>query len=299
MRLSITERQLLASSQEPLQRSQFARRLAEKALLSLVEALGDIDLPLIVLGGLVPEVLTSGQEPPAPEHLGTTDVDIHLGLRVDPDVDLGPVERALETIGFVPDPKIDGWRWRGEIEGAVVKIEFLCDLDDRAANQSIILRGCTRLTAANLRGTGFVAEDFEWEEVAAEVSDGDVRSVRIRFAGLQGYLMSKAFAARTRGRDKDYYDFVYTLLYNRLGGPAEAATTLARGRFSNRVKVTTDPWPELRARFLGAHDFGPTSYAEGALLADPTGDVATLRQDAIGAVSEFLSVLDRESATDL
>lgn len=293
IRLSTTEKQPLASDRQPLERSQFARRLAEKALLGLMEALRDHDLPLIVLGGLVPEVLTSGQEPPVPEHLGTTDIDIHLGLSVSHEVDLGPLERALGAISFSPDPKIDGWRWRGETESVLVKIEFLCDLDDRPANQSIRLRGCDRLTAANLRGTGFVAEDFEWEEVTADLADGELHSVRVRFAGLQGYLMSKAFAARTRGLDKDYYDFVYTLLYNRLGGPSQAAEALAGGKFSDRTNVLLDPWPELRARFVDPQDFGSASYAEGALLADPTGDVAVLRQDAIGAVTEFFEALEK------
>lgn len=259
-----------------------------------MKALGDQELPLIVLGGLVPEVLTSGQEPPAPEHLGTTDVDIHLGLRVDPEVDMGALERALETIDFSPDPKVDGWRWRGPIEGVVIKVEFLCDLDDRPGGQIVNLRGCKRLTAANLRGTGFVTEDYEWEEITAEL-DAKIHSVRVRFAGLGGYLMSKAFAARTRGLEKDYYDFAYTLLYNRLGGPIQAAESLVRsGKFIGHLRVSSDPWPELGARFSTSADVGPRGYANSALLADPGGDRAVLQQDAVGAVAEFLETLKSE-----
>ena len=270
------------------ERSQFARNLAEKALVALMTGLEGQDLPMIVLGGLVPQVLTSGQVPPAPEHLGTNDVDIHLALGVDPDRDFGAVEEVLQRKGFSPDMKVDGWRWRGVIDDYVVKVEFLCDLDDRPANQSMSLRGCDRLKAANLRGTGFVADDYEWQEVSSQGSEG----VRVRFAGLQGYLLSKAFAARHRGEGKDYYDLVYTLLYNRLGGPKEVAEALAAGRFHERIKLTLDPWPEIRARFTDPSDFGPVSYAESALLADPTGDTSVFRQDAVGAVSDFFAILE-------
>lgn len=59
------------------QRSRETRARAETALVRLLHALGDEDVFLVVLGGLVPEVLAS-DEALVPEHLGTTDVDILL-----------------------------------------------------------------------------------------------------------------------------------------------------------------------------------------------------------------------------
>jgi hypothetical protein len=66
------------------QRSRETRARAELALVRLLHALGDEDVFLVVLGGLVPEVLASG-EALVPEHLGTTDVDVLLITHVDPD----------------------------------------------------------------------------------------------------------------------------------------------------------------------------------------------------------------------
>lgn len=109
--------------------------------------------------------------------------------------------------------------------------------------------------------------------------------------------MSKVHVAWRRGLDKDYYDLVYTLLYNRLGGPKEAAEALARGRFRDRIKLSSGPWPEIRARFTGASDTGPQSYADQALQADPETDHAQARQDAVGAIAEFLDRLDGITAT--
>lgn len=152
--------------------------------------------------------------------------------------------------------------------------------------------GCDRLTAVNLRGTSYVTEDFEWQELSGQLADGTRVTQRVRFAGLEGYLMSKVHVAWRRGLAKDYYDLVYTLLYNRRGGPREVADALARGKFRDRINLAMGPWPEIRARFTHANDIGPQSYADQAVQADPATDHAQARQDAVGAVADFLERLE-------
>jgi len=119
-------------------------------LVALLNELGEFDPPLIVLGGLVPDLLTRDQDVPAPQHLGTTDVDILIDFQVAADQDLGPIEDALEKLGFSPAPGVAGWRWVGRIGG-----------------------GCRRLTAVNLRGTGYVREDWRVEEIADRFGAAD------------------------------------------------------------------------------------------------------------------------------
>jgi hypothetical protein len=165
------------------QRSRETRARAETALVRLLHALGDEDVFLVVLGGLVPEVL-AGDEALVPEHLGTTDVDVLLITHVDPDADLGSVERALEQLDFKPAPSEDGWRWRGPIEGVPVKLEFLCDLHDYREGELVRPAGCRVLSAQNLRGTGYVARDFAWEELTGKLADGSTVTVRARFAAI-------------------------------------------------------------------------------------------------------------------
>lgn len=59
------------------QRTRETRARAELALVRLAHELRDEDVFLVVLGGLVPDVLTVG-DGLIPEHLGTTDVDVLL-----------------------------------------------------------------------------------------------------------------------------------------------------------------------------------------------------------------------------
>lgn len=270
-------------------RSAEARARAERALVLLVDAIGDEDLPLIVLGGLVPEVLTRDESAVVPQHLGTTDVDVLLITHLDAATDLGSVEQALERLEFRPHG--EAWRWRGRIDGQPVKIEFLCDLDEHAAGEVIHPAGCSRLAAVNLRGTGFVARDWTWEELRTVGDDGRPVSVRVRFAGLEGYLLSKCVAVRSRGLEKDHYDFAFVLLHNRAGGPEAAAGRLLTGALSDALPGLRSTFLEVRERYGRPTDIGPTSYAEQSLQVDPESDAATLRADAIDAVERFFHAL--------
>ncbi len=270
-------------------RSAETRARAERALVLLVNEVGDENVPLIVLGGLVPEVLTRYEGAVIPQHLGTTDVDVLLITHLDADTDLGAVERALKRLGF--KPLSEAWRWRGRIDGRPVKVEFLCDLEDRPEGQVISPTGCAELAAVNLRGTGYVARDWAWEELSATAPDGGEVRVRVRFAGLKGYLLSKCVAVRTRGLEKDYYDFAFVLLHNRAGGPEGAAAQLRESALSDALPALRSISLEVRERYVRPNDIGPTSYAEQSLQVDPELDPATLRADAVDVVERFFRAL--------
>ncbi len=278
-----------AASRPQLERSPQARALAESALAGLLHGLGGVDVPIIVLGGLVPESLTRGQDPPAPVHLGTTDVDVLLSVQTMPGSGLSVVERSLRRMGFDPDP--DGWRWHGRLQGHAVKIEFLCDLETAREHEVVHPDGCAALAALNLRGTGYVAEDWTWVHLSTQF-EGEAISVKARFAELSGYLLSKCVAARTRGAAKDFYDLAYVLLHNRAGGPRQAAAILAKSDVNRAAIVLASTLVEIGERYRTPNAVGPTGYAEEALRAEPEADEAELRADAVAAVGEFLSHLD-------
>lgn len=274
------------------ERSRETRARAETALVRLLYELREDDPFLVVLGGLVPEVLTRNDASAVPEHLGTTDVDLLLITRLDPERDLGAVERALERMAFGADVTQDGWRWRGAIDGFPVLLEFLCDLEDYPEKESIRPPGCRVLAAANLRGTGYVASDFVWEKLRGNLADGASVTVRARFASLQGYLLSKCVAVRTRAAIKDYYDLVYVLEHNREGGPEQAARKLRDGKFSGTLGALKSTLLEVRERYHSPIDIGPGGYAEQALLVDPQAVQAELRADAVDVVQRFFAALE-------
>jgi hypothetical protein len=265
------------------ERSAEARAVAELALVRLLAAGAPTSESMIVLGGLVPSTLTSGS-PSAPAHLGTTDVDVLLVTHLTADRDLSPIEDALRAMDLAPEG--DGWRWRGRVEGRVVKIEFLCDLDDQPAEAIVTPAGCTALRAVNLRGTGSV--ELDNREMTFDGPDG---KVSVRFAALGGYLLSKIAAARTRGADKDYYDLAYVLLHNHAGGPSVAAQTINASPLQPKLAEMRSTFIELRERFRNDRAHGSQVYAAEALKVTPEANRALLAADAAAAVNEFLDEL--------
>lgn len=267
------------------ERSPQARAAAEHALVRLLAGATPLSESLIVLGGLVPPTLTR-ETATAPPHLGTTDVDVLLVTQLTADRDLSRIEAALKAMEF--SPVGDGWRWRGLVDGRLVKIEFLCDLDDQPAEAIVTPAGCTELRAVNLRGTGSV--ELDHREVTLTGPEGPVR---VRFAGLAGYLLSKIAAARTRGADKDYYDLAYVLLHNDEGGPVEAARVVIASPVAARLPGMRSTFLEVRERFRTDRAIGSQAYAQEALKVTPEASRALLAADAAAAVNEFLDLLDR------
>jgi len=130
-----------------------------------------------------------------------------------------------------------------------------------------------------------------WEELSGTIADGTQVRVRARFAGLEGYLLSKCVAVRTRAATKDYYDLVYVLLHNRAGGPEPAAQRLLDGALADALGALRTTFIEVRERYRRTTDSGPVGYAEQAVEVEPEADPALLRADAVDVVQRFIEVL--------
>ena len=269
-------------------RSRETRALAERALVRLVRAYGDIP-ELVLLGGLVPDLLCSS----APRsHQGTTDVDVQVDLEIHGgSANAKRLEQALEAAGFKPDTE-RAWRWKDEVAAAmVVKIEFLADLDGVPNHHTFTFDDCEMLGAQNLRGTGFAAKEWELRTITANL-DGESASVEFRVATLPAYLLAKTHAAHGRSLSKDWYDIAYVLLHNDDGGPVAAARRV-RDRFGDAiVGATATALHELLANFTDATSQGSVAYATTMVGLHPDLDEAVLANDSVAALAAFMAELD-------
>ena len=274
-----------------LDRTRDARRLAERALVWILWELRGTDIEPIVLGGLVPEVLADGQEPAVPAHQGTTDVDLHISVEVDTaSADLAALEPALERAGFSPSPRNQGgWQWEADVEGFSIRVDFLCDSAEVPAQDVIPVT--QRLGVMNLRGTGYVLDDFSPRTLKGALRSGEEVSVEARFAGLAGYVLTKCASALARQKQKDFYDLAYVVLYNRSGGPAAALEAARHPRLAGHVAGMTTKLREIRERFRAPDSPATRAFVELHEIASPGGDRAQLAQDAIAAVSLFTTGL--------
>jgi hypothetical protein len=271
-------------------RSRDARRLAETALVRIVDAYGAVP-EFVLLGGLVPDLLCSRS---STLHVGTTDVDVQVNLEIaGGSVNASRLEAALHTAGFAPDHQ-RVWRWQDHsAPGLVVKAEFLADLDDVPNQATVNFDGCDQLGAVNLRGTGFATRDWQLRPLTAPGPNGAV-NVELRVAGLAGYLLAKTHAAYRRRATKDWYDLAYVLIHNDAGGPRRAATAVIDRFAADITGETRTALDDLASNFAGPDAQAPQAYAETMLDLHPEHDWDLLTNDAVTAVEEFMAGLAGE-----
>jgi hypothetical protein len=266
-------------------RSRIARAAAEAALVRVVHHYGARP-EFVVIGGLVPELLCSNS---GFLHAGTTDVDVQVDLEIEcGTVNAVRLEQALKNAEFEPT---NGRVWRWKLDGTtIVKFELLADVETIPAGDVLSFEGCEQLGAINLRGTGFAARDAVVRTLRGKIGE-DLRVVEVNVTGLAGFLLTKAAAARSRRKLKDWYDVAFVLLHNDAGGPRAAALAVRdtfRHELVGAVRTALD---DLAANFELPGNQGPRAYASQMLVDHPELAAPTLQADAVLAVEEFYRTL--------
>ncbi len=263
----------------------------ERALVTLLGDLGPWRERIYLAGGLAPRYIVGRLPEGARAHVGTTDVDLIIGLALGDETPetYRTLQNNLEKSGLVQ--KVPSFRWTRDVEEVSVVVEFLCETDlvepGRIFNPKQEFTG-SRFGAFNVRGAHLAREDFIEVEIEGERLDGGGRSrVTVRVANVLPYAALKILAFQDRHENKDAYDLGFTLLnYN--GGPSAA------GRAAAASPVRKHPQVEkalilIEERFRDtAHD-GPNAYASFlASLDDDEEAKARLRQEAVSIVRDFL-----------
>ena len=261
----------------------------ERALLTLLGDLGPWRERIFLAGGLAPRYLVNQAPGVAPAHVGTTDVDLVIGLALgdeSPETYL-TLQKNLDRAHFTQEEP--SFRWSRSVDGITVHVEFLCETDQVAFGRLFKPKAGTgaKLAAFNVRGAHLVREDFVEREIEGERLDGGGQSrVTVRVANVLPYTVLKILAFQDRHENKDAYDLVFTVLHyaedTRAAGAAAARSVVAE---ENDVR---DALTMLGERFHDAAQDGPHAYANFLAPDDAEGN-ARLRQEAVAVVREFLA----------
>lgn len=100
----------------------------ERALVTLLGDIGPWKDRIYLAGGLAPRYIVGTLPEGARPHVGTTDVDLVIGIAVE---DESPeayrtLENNLKKGGFKDETS---FRWKKKVENVTVTIEFLCETD--------------------------------------------------------------------------------------------------------------------------------------------------------------------------
>lgn len=135
----------------------------ERALLTLLGDLGPWRERVYLAGGLAPKYLIGELPTGARPHVGTTDVDLVIGLALGDETTetYRTLHNNLQKAGF--EQREPSFRWARNVDGVTVLVEFLCETDEVEPGRIFRPKGeftGSKLGAFNVRGAHLVRDDF-------------------------------------------------------------------------------------------------------------------------------------------
>ncbi len=262
----------------------------ERALVTLLGDLGPWGDRIYLAGGLAPRYLVGQLPEGARAHVGTTDIDLVIGLALGDETPetYRTLQNNLDKANFRQSEP--SFRWTRDVDGIPVILEFLCETDQVDSGRIYKPKGeytGSKLGALNIPGAHLARDDYIECELEGERLDGGGRSkVSVRVANLLPYTVLKIFAFQDRHENKDAYDLVFTLL-NAEDDPWDAGARCASSAVAGHPQVE-EALTLLGDRFRDAEQDGPSAYALFLAAPGDEDERARLRQEAAATIREFL-----------
>jgi hypothetical protein len=262
----------------------------ERTLLTLLGDVGPWRERIYLAGGLAPSYIVGSLPAGVQPHVGTTDVDLVIGIALD---DAPETYRTLENNLTRSNFRSgsSSFQWVREVDGITIAVEFLCETNAVPAGRIFKPKNEStgaRLGAFNVRGAQLLTRDYIEREIEGERLDNGGRSrVTLRVSSILPFTVLKIFAFQDRHENKDAYDLVFSLL-NYGDGPQDAGRAAAGSPVATEP-VVSEALDLLSQRFANVNQDGPSSYAAFLTEPDDQDQAARLRQEAVAVVREFLN----------
>ncbi len=255
---------------------------------------------VVLVGGLVPPFLVPEPVSGVAPHVGTSDIDLAIGVFAAEEEAYVSLVKAVKDCGFTQrQPYEPSFRWFGSEGGIEVVLEILCPEDDEIQTRirrKVEVGGGSELAALQVRGVELAALDFIHVELNESLADlGDRGPIALRVVGPTTLLALKAQALKDVDKPKHAYDIVWLCdawphgMDEPHGAVALADVVLASTVYAHPFIV--ESFHTLRSLFEALTSPGPVGYARTL-----GGDAAQLEQHrryANGIVLEFLDAVER------
>jgi hypothetical protein len=270
----------------------------EKALRTILKKIGPWGTRLILIGGVVPRYLVGDVPKEIKEHVGTTDLDVVVGVTVSAEEEevYRTLQQNLKDSGFAPAKNAntgqeETFRWERNVDGIKVLLEFFCPVGDGAPGKLLRNPGKGvggKISAIRTRGAELAGLDnFTVRLDGDTLDEGGIReAVEVKVASLLPFLVLKAFAIEERDKAKDSYDVVWILNAFK-EGPRSAVEAIAGSPVIGHVDIPV-AMGNLRKNFLTVDRSGPAQYANFERSDGTEEERIALRRYAYGTMAEFL-----------
>jgi hypothetical protein len=142
----------------------------ERVLVTLLGDVGPWGERVYLAGGLAPRYIVGELPEGAQAHVGTTDVDLVIGLALGdetPETYMN-LETNLKRANFKAE---SSFRWKRDVEGVSMQVEFMCETGEVEPGHIFKPKGegtGSGLGAFNVRGAQLVTHDYLEREIPAD-----------------------------------------------------------------------------------------------------------------------------------
>ena len=254
---------------------------------------------VVLVGGLVPPFLVP--DPPAgvAPHVGTSDIDLAVGVFAPEEEAYVSLVRAIKNCGFGQrQPEEPSFRWFGEEGGIEVVLEILCPQDEeiqRRIRRKVEADGGSELAALQVRGVELSARDYVSVELNEDVPElGDRGLISLRVVGPTTLLALKAQALADIDKPKHAYDIVWLAdAWPHDTDEPHGAAALAEVMRASAVFGEPFVVESLRLmRSLFAYPTGPGPVGYARTIGGDRARIEQLRRYASGLVLELLDATE-------
>lgn len=247
---------------------------------------------MCLVGGLVPRyLLPTGAAMPAAGHVGSTDIDLVIGIALAPaeGAAYSTLEKNLKRAGL-ERYRASSWRWVAQVDGHPVLVELLGD-DGKTESGSLFgphitpPAGVGKLKLLCVRGAELALRDVVEVEREVELLDGSVSAVRLRAAGLAPFIALKADAYLDRREPKDVYDLIHVLKHWP-DGPRAAARRMVSSPVASDAFVVS-ALDRLARDFVSPEHAGPRDYGRFLTGVTAGAGFAGMRDEALLVWRQF------------
>lgn len=256
---------------------------------------------VVLVGGLAPPFLVPEPALGVPAHVGTSDIDLAVGVFAAEENAYVSLVKAVKECGFRQrQPEHPSFRWFTVDGGMEVILEILCPEDEEIQNRirrKVEVDGGGELAALQVRGVELAARDFVTVELNEEVANlGDRGPIDLRVVGPTTLLALKAQALADVDKPKHAYDIVWLCdAWPHATDEPHGAAALAEIAKSSAVR--DDPFiveslHVLRTLFESPTSPGPVGYAR--MVGGAPAQLEQHRRYASGLVLEFLDAVERD-----
>jgi hypothetical protein len=153
---------------------------------------------VVLVGGLVPPFLVPDPGLGIEPHIGTSDIDLAIGVFATEEEAYITLVRGIRDCGFAQRKGEPSFRWFGDQDGIEIVVEILCPEDEefqKRIRRHVEADGGSGLTAFQVRGVELAATDFVQVMLDEDIAEmGDRGTIELRVVGPTTLVALKTMA---------------------------------------------------------------------------------------------------------